>query len=205
MVVVLEDLSSNGTFINGEIVSEAAFLDIYLIDPYSIFQIGKGKHKQIKNGDEVIILKEGEQVPQKDEIGFIFVILKDISKHPEDLEKKSQAMEDESNSNRRRAQELVEAQEDKKIKEKEEQAMKQKINKMGEELECGICYLTMFQAVTLMPCLHNYCGSCFSDWMAKSKECPNCRHLIQEVKKNSSVNSLIDYYLQLNPHLQREQ
>jgi E3 ubiquitin-protein ligase CHFR len=75
---------------------------------------------------------------------------------------------------------------------------------MGEQFDCGICYLIMHQAVTLMPCLHSYCGGCFSDWLQRSKECPNCRESVIEVKKNSLINSLIENYLSLNEHLRRE-
>ena len=38
---------------------------------------------------------------------------------------------------------------------------------MGEQFDCGICYQTMHQAVTLMPCLHSFCGGCFSDWLGR--------------------------------------
>ena len=62
---------------------------------------------------------------------------------------------------------------------------------MGDQFDCGICYQIMHQAVTLMPCLHTYCGGCFSDWLKRSKECPNCREEVITVKKNSMINSTI--------------
>jgi E3 ubiquitin-protein ligase CHFR len=61
----------------------------------------------------------------------------------------------------------------------------------------------MHQAVALMPCLHNYCGGCMSDWIKRSKECPNCRVEVIMVKKNSQLNSTIESYLALNPDLKR--
>jgi hypothetical protein len=64
----------------------------------------------------VIILKEGEGVPQKDEIGFIFVILKDLSKQNNDDQNKSMAEEEAANL-KKKAEEDAQAQEDKKIKE----------------------------------------------------------------------------------------
>ncbi len=72
--------------------------------------------------------------------------------------------------------------------------MKQKIDSMADQFDCGICYMIMHQAVSLMPCLHSYCGSCFSDWMGRSKECPNCREAVNEVKKNSMLNSVLHNY-----------
>ena len=64
------------------------------------------------------------------------------------------------------------------------------MDKMGEELDCGICCEVMHGAVTLMPCLHSYCGGCFSDWVRKSKECPNCRKAVREVKQNALLNNM---------------
>ena len=55
-----------------------------------------------------------------------------------------------------------------------------------------------------MPCLHSFCGSCFTDWMTRSKDCPSCRELVIEVKKNSMLNSVIENFVSLNPHLKRE-
>ena len=82
--------------------------------------------------------------------------------------------------------------------------MKDQVNKLGEEFDCGICYEIMHQAVTLMPCLHNFCGGCFSDWTQRMKECPSCREPVKEVKKNNSFNSIIERYLILNPDLKRD-
>lgn len=50
-------------------------------------------------------------------------------------------------------------------KEQEHKDIKQKIDTMAEQFDCGICYMIMHQAVTLMPCLHTYCGGCLSDWI----------------------------------------
>ena len=54
-----------------------------------------------------------------------------------------------------------------------------------------------------MPCLHNFCASCFSDWMAKSKTCPTCRMDVDVVKRNATINNLIEKYLQANPEKKR--
>jgi E3 ubiquitin-protein ligase CHFR len=74
------------------------------------------------------------------------------------------------------------------------------LDKMAEQFDCGICYQLMHQAVSLMPCLHTYCGGCFSDWLKRgSKDCPNCRDAIIMVKKNATLNSTIDSYLLVKP------
>ena len=77
--------------------------------------------------------------------------------------------------------------------------MKSKIDMMADQFDCGICYMIMHQAVTLMPCLHTYCGGCFSDWIKRSKDCPGCRDPVLMVRKNALVNSSIDSYLLVNP------
>ena len=48
-----------------------------------------------------------------------------------------------------------------------EKFQSQKMMELTEEMSCPICDDLVYQAVTLMPCLHNFCGSCFSDWMVK--------------------------------------
>lgn len=54
-----------------------------------------------------------------------------------------------------------------------------------------------------MPCLHNFCGSCFSDWMAKQKTCPSCRKDVTTVSKNPMVNNLVEKYLEMHPEKKR--
>lgn len=63
--------------------------------------------------------------------------------------------------------------------------------------------MIMHQPVSLIPCLHTYCGGCFADWMTRSKECPNCRKPVMMVNKNAQTNSTIESYLLINPQLKR--
>ena len=77
--------------------------------------------------------------------------------------------------------------------------MKMNIDKMADQFDCGICYQIMHQAVSLIPCLHTYCGGCFSDWLKRSKKCPlGCEEVLM-VKKSAIVNSTIESYLLVNP------
>ena len=60
------------------------------------------------------------------------------------------------------------------------------------------------QPVSLYPCLHNFCGGCFSDWHnRKNSDCPSCRQKVDEVKKNHMIVSLIDVYLAKHPDAKR--
>jgi len=76
---------------------------------------------------------------------------------------------------------------------------------LGEEMKCCICIDYIYQCVTLVPCLHNFCAACFSDWMKKSKVCPNCRADVNEVKKNSTINNIVEKFLAANPDKKRPQ
>ena len=70
---------------------------------------------------------------------------------------------------------------------------------MSEGFRCMICTEIMFMAVTLMPCLHSFCGPCYSGWMERSHECPFCREKVKSVKKNATLNSMIEQYLKMHP------
>eukprot|EP00347_Sterkiella_histriomuscorum_P021474 403333854 len=196
MIVCLEDTSSNGTYHNGVLV-------------------GKGSTRELKNGDEIIMLKECEGVSTEDEIGFIFVVLKDYSKveqqpnsqsQQDQLQQQQQAQQEQLELQMQQSRiEMEQSKEELGKRQKEEQEMKAKISMMADQFDCGICYMTMHQAVTLMPCLHTFCGGCFSDWLSRQKDCPSCRDSVVEVKKNSLVNCLIENYLILNPQQKRSE
>ena len=53
--------------------------------------------------------------------------------------------------------------------------------------------------MTVIPCLHNFCAACLSDWIAKSDDCPQCRDKVKEIKKNSTVNNIIEKFMDNNP------
>lgn len=69
-----------------------------------------------------------------------------------------------------------------------------------DELQCTICMDYLHQCVSILPCMHNYCGGCLSDWIYKEhkKICPNCRAKIDEVKINTSVNNIVTKYIEVN-------
>ena len=76
--------------------------------------------------------------------------------------------------------------------------------KIEEELQCVICQLLFYKAVTLLPCLHTFCGPCLSMWTANQKTtCPTCRQAVDAVQKNHTINNLLEAYLEQNPSLKR--
>jgi E3 ubiquitin-protein ligase CHFR len=70
---------------------------------------------------------------------------------------------------------------------------------MSEEMKCGICLEIIYQCVTLMPCLHNFCGGCYSTWMKRNTNCPKCRDPVSEVRRNTALNNIIEAFLAGNP------
>ncbi len=75
----------------------------------------------------------------------------------------------------------------------------------SEEMKCGICLDFLFQPVTTMPCLHSFCGGCFSPWMKRSGACPACMKEVTEVRRNPSLNNMIEKYLAKFPEKRRPQ
>ena len=66
---------------------------------------------------------------------------------------------------------------------------KEMATELAGDYECTVCLDLLHQPVTLAPCLHSFCGGCFSEVVSKSfqdtkPECPNCRKEVDEVKRN---------------------
>jgi len=161
----VEDTSSNGTFIDNEL-------------------IGKGKKKQISSGDKIYLLHQSK-VKATEVIGYVFTVLID-----ETNELKRKREEEEIKSS---------LEQEKKLSEKQNKFQEE----LGEEMMCCICIDYIYNCVTAIPCLHNFCASCFSGWMEKSKMCPQCREEVTEIKKNALVNNILEKFMENNPSKKR--
>jgi len=64
-----------------------------------------------------------------------------------------------------------------------------------EDLQCDICKNVLHEPITCLPCLHSYCGACFSDIMDKEVKCPRCGNAVTKIKQNKSLNEVIEKYL----------
>eukprot|EP00245_Coleochaete_scutata_P012303 TRINITY_DN4746_c1_g4_i1.p1 TRINITY_DN4746_c1_g4~~TRINITY_DN4746_c1_g4_i1.p1 ORF type:complete len:446 (+),score=56.53 TRINITY_DN4746_c1_g4_i1:96-1433(+) len=82
----------------------------------------------------------------------------------------------------------------------------------GEDAEaftCGICQEIFYDCVTVAPCQHNFCNSCFSMWHNTAKKkglpvtCPACRVDVFSVARNSTLRYLVEAYLKVHPEQQR--
>ncbi|GFF33341.1 hypothetical protein IFM51744_02079 [Aspergillus udagawae] len=82
---------------------------------------------------------------------------------------------------------------------------------LEKELTCSICTELLYQPLTLLNCLHTFCGSCLKEWFAAQASrrrpssstpqftCPACRAVVRETRPNATVTTLLDMVLAANP------
>ncbi|KAL4882633.1 hypothetical protein BJY04DRAFT_206874 [Aspergillus karnatakaensis] len=81
---------------------------------------------------------------------------------------------------------------------------------LEKELTCSICTDLLFQPLTLLDCLHTFCGSCLKEWFytqasqrsnssSRRYTCPSCRANVRETRPNATVTTLLDMVLTANP------
>ncbi|KAL4926020.1 SH3 domain protein [Aspergillus undulatus] len=80
---------------------------------------------------------------------------------------------------------------------------------LEKELTCSICTDLLFQPLTLLDCLHTFCGSCLKEWFytqgsrrspsSTRYTCPSCRANVRETRPNATVTTLLDMVLTANP------
>lgn len=139
----LNDLSSNGTSLNGKIV-------------------GKGQSQKLRSGDEICVLP-AHKVGHEQRIAFVFRNASEMLATPKVI----------------------------------------KPLDLDEVIICPICTEVIYKCVALMPCFHNFCMACFSDWMLKKAECPVCRQPTTVVMKNHAMDGVIEAFLEANPGQRR--
>ncbi|KAK4546538.1 hypothetical protein LTR36_001755 [Oleoguttula mirabilis] len=83
---------------------------------------------------------------------------------------------------------------------------------MEKELTCSICTDILYQPLTLLDCLHTFCGSCLREWFAWQAAsattnrrtthpytCPSCRDSVRGTKADWRLTTLLEGYLKANP------
>lgn len=90
---------------------------------------------------------------------------------------------------------------------------------LDDQLTCAVCTDILYQPLTLLDCLHTFCGSCLKEWFRWQAEkelasrqrdrtraanvnpytCPSCRASVRETRPNATVTTLLDMYTQANP------
>ncbi|KAH9586283.1 zinc finger protein [Trypanosoma melophagium] len=78
------------------------------------------------------------------------------------------------------------------------------IEKMEQELTCSVCSLIYLRPCSLLPCMHVFCASCISKWMAEGNStCMECRGNVFEVRPTHKLQNCVEEFLNCNPHLKR--
>ncbi|GAB7360179.1 hypothetical protein MBLNU230_g7941t1 [Neophaeotheca triangularis] len=86
---------------------------------------------------------------------------------------------------------------------------------LEKELSCSICTEVLFQPLTLLDCLHTFCGSCLKEWFqwqaasasqnrrhgphASPYTCPACRAFVRGTRPNATVTTLLEMFLKAHP------
>ena len=94
------------------------------------------------------------------------------------------------------------------------------------ELSCSICTDILYQPLTLLDCLHTFCGSCLKIWFSSQRRnadhehersrqrrrrkpysytCPSCRAAVKQTRPNATVTTLLDMYITANPARRKTQ
>ncbi|XP_065873581.1 uncharacterized protein [Euphorbia lathyris] len=79
----------------------------------------------------------------------------------------------------------------------------------AEHAKCSICLNIWHDAVTVGPCLHNFCNGCFSEWLRRSQEkrsnvlCPHCRAVVLFVGRSHFLHNIEEDILQADSSLRR--
>ena len=90
------------------------------------------------------------------------------------------------------------------------------------ELICSICTEVLYQPLTILNCLHTFCGSCLKEWFSHQHRkasssrsssssstnpysCPTCRAEVVDVQHNATVSNLLELFLAANPERDRSQ
>ncbi|KAI3577135.1 hypothetical protein IWW34DRAFT_743759 [Fusarium oxysporum f. sp. albedinis] len=87
---------------------------------------------------------------------------------------------------------------------------------LEKELTCSICTELLYQPLTLLDCLHTFCGACLKEWFtfqAATAErapnppapgtniftCPSCRAAVRTTQHNATVVTLLDMFIAASP------
>jgi len=141
-------------------------------------KLEKGGKRQLRAGETIHFIPTQENSEKV--LGYIFSPV-----HP----KKSDSLK-----NPRGAQETPE----------EAEKRKKFEARVGEEIYCSICLGPLYKCATIMPCLHNYCLPCISDYMKDKKNCPRCREEFNDVRENPPFDKVVISYLNANPEKKRK-
>ena len=158
---------------------ENLMLDSVIVDDETIGENGK---KQLVLGNRINFVQKSRG-RSKEVLGFVFCpVLNEVNQLKRNREETQQPNE-----------------------RKEMTKKNDKMNMtMKAELKCAICLDYIYCCVVVLPCLHNFCAACISEWIDSSDSCPHCRGEATELRKNPSLNNIIETYMEENPKFKRQ-
>lgn len=142
--------------------------------------VGKGNTERLRTGDEICVLP-ANRVGRDNMIAFVFrntAELLSAGPHFKPVPEEQLAL---PTPRRAQAQSL----------------------ELEELVVCPICMEAIYKCVAIMPCFHNFCMTCFSDWMRRKDDCPVCRRRVAALMKNHPMEAVIEAYLEANPDRRR--
>ena len=63
---------------------------------------------------------------------------------------------------------------------------------LEEELTCPCCCGVFFRCTACLPCLHNFCAPCVSEWVRDKGECPVCREPVSYLVRNCAIDGVVE-------------
>ena len=78
----------------------------------------------------------------------------------------------------------------------------------SEANNAQICMQILFQPLTLLDCMHTFCGACLKDWFAHQAAnarslhpytCPSCRDSVRSTKRYPFIMNMLEKHLNKNP------
>ncbi|KAI5850045.1 hypothetical protein BZA05DRAFT_400727 [Tricharina praecox] len=76
---------------------------------------------------------------------------------------------------------------------------------LEKQLNCSICAELYLDPVLVLPCSHNFCGSCAARWLETNNTCPSCRGKVVETRPNSGAQEMVGLLLRKFPEKARPQ
>jgi hypothetical protein len=187
---ILTDFSTNGTFVNRRC-------------------IGRGQSAVLTSGDEVVVLPP-ERVGDADAVRFVFrsdfdVWARQMVDAKDEAVRLWPALEAYSSPARPVSLPGLESQLPKMDGElpvlsplispkclKSAKADYEWGKALEEELTCPCCCGVFFRCTACLPCLHNFCAPCVSEWVREKGECPVCREPVTDLVRNCAIDGVVE-------------
>ncbi|CAD5117087.1 DgyrCDS5900 [Dimorphilus gyrociliatus] len=226
---IITDKSRNGTFVNrkrlahdetielknGDVISMNASISFVVRLPNenlkrgsstldSPFKVGEGQEEEKNEGESAhskkLKLDKAEDLSEeKDKI----IVVKDNDKTSAEINEKIEnvdeaecqtGFEDDRKDEKKRTCKI----------EKQTSSVKESTVKNDEDImSCIICQELLYDCVSVMPCLHVFCGGCISLWLERNNTCPQCRVTINRASRFHFLRDCIEMYLKTHPERER--